>query len=139
MPGPSLYDVLLGHVGGEPLHVHDDRTLEILSVMENLKRILNTRAGSLKHLPDYGLPDLTDIYKALPASAHLLQARMETTLLRYEPRLKAIDIDLVEDDEPGMTVGFDMTCHFRNRGLVRYGTYFDPSGRALLEWRRRQS
>jgi type VI secretion system protein len=54
---------------------------EILSVQQNIRRILNARAGALKHLPDYGLPDLTNIYKALPASAHLLRQQMEATLL----------------------------------------------------------
>jgi type VI secretion system protein len=139
MPGPSLYDMLLGHIGGEPLEAHDENTLEILSIMENLRRILNTRAGALAHLPDYGLPDLTEVYKALPASARQLQARIEHTVLRYEPRVRAVDIDLNDDGDPGMAVSFDMTCHARNAGLVRYGAHFDPGGRALLEWRRRQA
>jgi type VI secretion system protein len=25
-PGPSLYDMLLGHIGGEPLDAYDDKT-----------------------------------------------------------------------------------------------------------------
>jgi type VI secretion system protein len=54
--------MLLGHIGGEPLDAYDDKTLEMMSVQQNIRRILNTRAGALKHLPDYGLPVLTNFY-----------------------------------------------------------------------------
>ncbi|WP_433695077.1 type VI secretion system baseplate subunit TssE [Paraburkholderia phenoliruptrix] len=133
--GPSLYDMLLGQIGGEPLDAHDDRTLECLSVQQNVRRILNTRAGALKHLPDYGLPDLTNIYEALPASAHLLKEQMEATLLKYEPRIRKIDVDILENDDPGVLVSFEMTCHLRKAGLVRFGTYFEPPGRMRVEHR----
>ena len=93
--GLSLYDMLLGQIGGEPLDTYDDRTLECISVQHNVQRILNTRAGALKHLPDYGLPDLTNIYKALPASAHKLKEQIEATLLKYEPRIRSIDVDVL--------------------------------------------
>jgi type VI secretion system protein len=65
--GPSLYDMLFGHIDGEALEEHDDKTLEILSVQANIRRILNTRAGAVKHVPDYGLPDLTDVYNYRPS------------------------------------------------------------------------
>ncbi|MFL9926164.1 type VI secretion system baseplate subunit TssE [Herbaspirillum lusitanum] len=132
--GPSLYDMLLGHINDVPLSAHDDNTLEILSVMENLRRILNTRAGSLKHLPDLGLPDLSNIYRNLPASAHLLKRQMEATLLIYEPRIKGIEIEVLPAD-PGMVISYLMTCHLRKRGLVRFGTHFEPAGRTSLQLR----
>lgn len=132
--GPSLYDMLLGHIDGVSLADYDDNTLEILSVMENLRRILNTRAGSLKHLPDLGLPDLSNIYRNLPASAHLLKTQMEATLLIYEPRIKGVDIDVLPAD-PGMVISYMMTCHLRKRGLARFGTHFEPEGRTLLQLR----
>lgn len=135
MPGPSLYDMLRGHIGGARLDHYNDNTLEILSVMDNVRRILNTRAGSLKHLPDYGLPDLTNIYKALPASAHLLRGQMEKTLLAYEPRVSAVEIDILQNDDPGVLVSFEMTCHLQKTGLVRFGTYFEPPGRLRIERR----
>jgi type VI secretion system protein len=104
-----------------------------MSVQQNIRRILNTRAGALKHLPDYGLPDLTNIYKALPASAHLLKQQMETTLLAYEPRIRAIDVDYIVNADPGILVSYDMTCHLKKAGLVRFGTYFEPPGRMRVE------
>ncbi|PQV48081.1 type VI secretion system baseplate subunit TssE [Paraburkholderia sp. BL21I4N1] len=131
--GPSLYDMLLGQIDGEPLERHDDRTLEILSVQANIRRILNTRAGALKHVPDYGLPDLTDVYRNLPASVHDLRNQMETTLLRFEPRLSGVDIEIDDKPDPGLLVSFTMVCHLGKSGLVRFGTYFEPPGRMRIE------
>lgn len=131
--GPSLYDKLLGQIGGEPLDAYDDRTLEILSIQQNVRRILNARAGALKHLPDYGLPDLTNIYKALPASAHLLKQQMESTLLVYEPRIRSIDVAYIDNPDPGVLVSYEMTCHLKQAGLVRFGTYFEPPGRMRVQ------
>lgn len=127
--GPSLYDMLLGHIAGEALELHDEHTLECLSVQQNVQRILNTRAGALKHLPDYGLPDLTSIYKALPSSAHRLRDQMEATLLKYEPRIRSIDVTILENHDPGVLVSFEMTCHLKKSGLVRFGAWFEPPSR----------
>jgi type VI secretion system protein len=125
--------MLLGHIGGEALDAYDDNTLEILSIQENIKRILNTRAGALKHLPDYGLPDLTNIYQALPASVHNLKRQMEATLLAYEPRIKSIDIELGGNTDAGTTVSYVLRCHLKKAGLVRFGTYFEPAGRLRVQ------
>ncbi|WP_277182971.1 type VI secretion system baseplate subunit TssE [Caballeronia sp. BR00000012568055] len=133
--GPSLYDMLLGQIDGEAIDQFDDRTLEALSVQQNVRRILNTRAGALKHLSDYGLPDLTNVYKELPGSSHALKQQMETTLLKYEPRIRAIDIAILDCDDPGLQVSFEMTCHLKKAGLVRFGTYFVPPGVFRLERR----
>lgn len=130
--GPSLYDVLLGHIDGESIATYDDRTLEILSVQRNVHRILNTRAGAVKHLPQYGLPDLSHVYRALPASASQLQAQLEATLLAYEPRIRAVDVEVLSNDDPGVVMSFEMTCHLKKAGLVRFGTYFEPRGKVRL-------
>ncbi|VVE16910.1 type VI secretion protein [Pandoraea cepalis] len=130
--GPSLYDMLLGHIHGEPLAAHDDKTLEIMSVQRNVHRILNTRAGAVKHLPDYGLPDLGNVYRALPASTSRLQAQLERTLLAYEPRIRAVEVEALPDDDPGVVMSFEMTCHLKTAGLVRFGTYFEPRGHIRL-------
>lgn len=60
--------------------------------MNNIEHILNTRRGSVKHLPDYGLPDLSVIYRHLPASLSVLQKYITFTLLKYEPRLEGIQV-----------------------------------------------
>jgi len=87
---PSLYEILLQNFKGElelGLVSEDDQLT--LSVLDNIQRILNSRAGSLSHLPDYGLPDMGTVLQGLPASAHGLMKDIARTLRRYEPRLSA--------------------------------------------------
>ncbi len=57
---PSLYEMLTGNFsGGLDLHQVSEQNQVILSVLDNMQRVLNCRAGTLAHLPDYGLPDMT--------------------------------------------------------------------------------
>jgi len=131
--GPGLFEAVTGHfANGLAIDEFDATTQTFLSVQDNIQRILNSRRGGLAHLPDHGLGDLSRIYRHLPASAHTLRREIETTLLRYEPRLKAIDLDIVDPD-PGMVLSFTMSCHLHRSGLVRFGTHFTPDGQARLK------
>ncbi|VWB30367.1 type VI secretion protein [Burkholderia latens] len=40
--------------------------------------------------------------------------------------------DILENDEPGVLVSFEMTCHLKKAGLVRFGTYCEPPRRMWL-------
>lgn len=93
MPRPSLYDTLFGNFsGGLDLHQIGEENQVILSVLDNMQRILNCRAGTLAHLPDYGLPDMTKILQGMPGSAHQLMTTLSAVLLKYEPRLKSLRV-----------------------------------------------
>jgi type VI secretion system protein len=131
--GPGLFEAVTGFfANGVAIEEFDAATQTFLSVQDNIQRILNSRRGSLAHLPDYGLGDLSRIYRHLPASAHTLKREIEATLLRHEPRLKAIDLT-IEETEPGMLLSFTMTCHVHQAGLVRFGTHFTPDGQTRLK------
>lgn len=60
----------------------------VSSIREHLSRLLNARQGSLKHLPDYGLPDLGEIYQKIPESLQQLKQAILNLISRYEPRLR---------------------------------------------------
>ena len=130
--GPGLFEKITGHfANGVAVDDVEPATQIFLSVQDNIQRILNSRRRGLLHLPDYGLDDLTEVYRDLPASTLRLKRVMEHTLLLYEPRLKAVDIE-IEEAEPGMLLSFMMTCHLHQAGLVRYGTHFLPDGKTRL-------
>lgn len=131
--GPGLFEAITGYfANGIAVDEFDAATQTFLSVQDNIQRILNSRRGCLAHLPDYGLGDLSRIYRHLPASAHTLKREIETTLLRYEPRLQAIALT-IEETEPGMLLSFTMSCQLHRAGLVRFGTHFTPDGRTRLK------
>src|ERR1700712_1078268 len=107
--GPGLFEALTGHfANGDPIHLYKRNEQTFLSVRDNIQRILNSRRDCLAHLPDYGLGDLSTIYRHMPASSHKLQRKMEGTWLKYEPRLKAIEIEPA-DKQDDMLLSFTMT------------------------------
>lgn len=138
MPRPSLYEMLFGNfTGGLELHMVSEENQVILSVLDNIQRILNCRAGTLAHLPDYGLPDMTTILQGLPGTSHQLMGTLSAVLLKYEPRLKKITVVLLEQKVPG-ELRYAIDAELKGIGLVRYGTEFMPEGRVLLRHLRQQ-
>ncbi|AIR62110.1 type VI secretion system lysozyme-like protein [Cedecea neteri] len=135
---PSLYDMLLGNFSGElPLQQVSEENQVILSVLDNMQRILNCRAGTLAHLPDYGLPDMTKILQGMPGTAHQLINALASVLLKYEPRLQSINVALLEQTQPG-ELRYAIDAELKGLGLVRYGTEFMPEGRVLLRHLKQQ-
>ncbi|PEH73897.1 type VI secretion system baseplate subunit TssE [Edwardsiella tarda] len=138
MPRPSLYEILYGNfTGGLELNQVSEEEQVILSVLDNMQRILNTRAGSLKHLPDYGLPDMTTVLQGMPGTAHQLMRVLSGVLLKYEPRLKRVDVTMPEQIRPG-ELHYVVDVELKDAGLARYGTTFMPEGRVLLRHLRQQ-
>ncbi|TGC15974.1 type VI secretion system baseplate subunit TssE [Escherichia sp. E2562] len=137
-PRPSLYETLFGNfTGGLDLNQVSEQNQIILSVLDNMQRILNSRAGTLAHLPDYGLPDMTKILQGMPGTAHEMMGTLSTVLLKYEPRLKKITVILLEQEVPG-ELCYAIDAELKDVGLVRYGTEFMPEGRVLLRHLKQQ-
>ncbi|MFP1797680.1 type VI secretion system baseplate subunit TssE [Lonsdalea quercina] len=136
---PSLYEMLTGHfTGGLDLNQVSEGNQVILSVLDNIQRILNCRAGTLAHLPDYGLPDMTKILQGMPGTAHELMGTLSAVLLKYEPRLKSINVVLLEQTQPG-ELRYAIDAELKGVGLVRYGTEFMPEGRVLIRHMKQQN
>lgn len=137
-PRPSLYETLYGNfTGGIDLYQVSEQNQTIISVLDNMQRILNCRAGTLAHLPDYGLPDMTKILQGMPGTAHELMGALSAVLLKYEPRLKKIDVVLLEQTIQG-ELRYAIDAELRGIGLVRYGTAFMPEGRVLIRYLKQQ-
>ncbi|WP_312074281.1 type VI secretion system baseplate subunit TssE [Atlantibacter sp.] len=134
----SLYEILTGNfTGGLELNQVREEDQVILSVLDNMQRILNCRAGTLAHLPDYGLPDMTKILQGMPGTAHELISALSTVLLKYEPRLEKITVVLMEQTQPG-ELRYAIDAQLKNIGVVRYGTEFMPEGRVLIRHLKQQ-
>ena len=135
---PSLYEMLSGNFsGGLSLNQVSEQNQVILSVLDNMQRILNCRAGTLTHLPDYGLPDMTKILQGMPGTAHQLITTLSAVLLKYEPRLSRINVVMQEQIQPG-ELRYAIDAELKGVGLVRYGTEFMPEGRVLIRHLKQQ-
>ena len=135
---PSLHDMLYGNFEGEiELHQVSEENQYIMSVLDNLQRVLNTRAGSVAHLPDYGLPDMTQILQGMPGTAHELKTTLATVLLKYEPRIQDIHVVMLEQTQPG-ELRYAIEAEMPDGELVRFGTEFMPEGKVLLRHLKQQ-
>lgn len=136
---PSLYETLLQNFTGE-LELHQVREQDqlILSVLDNLQRILASRAGSLSHLPDYGLPDMGQVLQGLPAAAHGLIGALTHTLLKYEPRLADLQVRLLPQTQPGH-LEYSLDVRLGNGEQATFGTTLAPTGKVLVRHLRRQN
>ncbi|ARZ81315.1 MULTISPECIES: type VI secretion system baseplate subunit TssE [Enterobacter] len=135
---PSLYEMLSGNFsGGLSLNQVSEQNQVILSVLDNMQRVLNCRAGTLAHLPDYGLPDMTKILQGMPGTAHQLITTLSAVLLKYEPRLSRINVVMQEQIQPG-ELRYAIDAELKGVGLVRYGTEFMPEGRVLIRHLKQQ-
>lgn len=135
---PSLYEMLSGNFsGGLSLNQVSEQNQVILSVLDNMQRVLNCRAGTLAHLPDYGLPVMTKILQGMPGTAHQLITTLSAVLLKYEPRLSRINVVMQEQIQPG-ELRYAIDAELKGVGLVRYGTEFMPEGRVLIRHLKQQ-
>lgn len=129
---PSLYELLLQNFTGElDLHRVREEDQVLLSVLDNLQRTLNCLAGTLSHLPDYGLPDMSLILHGMPASAHGLMSTMTSMLLKYEPRLAKVDIELLPQVLPGH-LEYAVAVALHDGMHATFGATLAPEGRVLM-------
>lgn len=135
---PSLYERLLQNFDGElDLHSVSEEDQHTLSVLDNLQRILNSRAGALSHLPDYGLPDMGRILQGLPASAHDLIGTLTATVLKYEPRVAAVSIELLPQALPGH-LEYALDLQLKDGQRAFFASTLTPDGKVLMRHLKRQ-
>ncbi|HCM1918668.1 TPA: type VI secretion system baseplate subunit TssE [Salmonella enterica subsp. salamae serovar 28:r:e,n,z15] len=69
------------------------------SIRRNLHQILNTRSGSCYGSPELGITDLDNIASVSMNLRDTTARAIENCILRYEPRISAVTVATVEQDE----------------------------------------
>jgi type VI secretion system protein len=137
----GLIDILRGHfLSGMPVAEEDEGQHRILSIIDNLTRLFNTRRGSIEHLPDYGLPDITQVYRDLPYSIDGLRAAIRDVVEKYEPRLRRVRVEKQEkekEDEYDMRVSFIVSGELLKGQKVQFQAAFASNDLAEVRpWRK---
>jgi len=137
----GLIDVLVGHfLSGQVVADEAPQQHRLLSIIDNLTRLFNTRRGSLAHIPDYGLPDITQVYRDLPYSIDGLRAAIKDVVERFEPRLRRVRVEKQEkdkDEEYDMRVSFIVTAELLKGQKVQFQTTFTSNDLAEVRpWRK---
>lgn len=131
--GLSVYESISGRFDdGTPVESVPPAQQALRSIVDNLARLLNTRAGALRHVPDYGLPDLSQVFSGLPRSAEILRQAMATAIARFEPRLQAVRVQVDAGTVDDMALSFLISgCTLAGDG-VSISSHFDSDGAAHL-------
>ena len=114
MENISLYDLLVGQFVSEVKHpdqidvtvfekISEDKKLR-QSIIENLQMVLKTRQGSVLHLPDFGMPDILQLYFNSGNSIDPIRKQIKETILKYEPRIGDVRIDKTDFDQKNMRI-----------------------------------
>jgi len=90
---------------------HEESLIE--SIQSNLVLILNTRQGMTETIPDFGLPDIHQVYNALPKSLDGLGEEIRRTITRYEPRLRSVSVRFVTKASDTFRASYHITGEVR--------------------------
>lgn len=121
----ALFDVLEGRFGGvTPVESVSPDEHRVHSIVGNLQRLLNTRQGSVPHLPGYGLPDLSSIQREAPDSFDTLRKAIRTAVIDYEPRLTGVRVEPREIEPYKMRVTFVISGEVEPGRRIRLETTF---------------
>ena len=114
---------------GTPVRAVPSAVRRQQSVVEHIQRLLETRKGMLVHMPDFGMPDIGDLFRRLPGSAVEIQTEMESLIRKYEPRMEHVKVHFQEFDPAKARVRFRITGSLKGAGSVLFESSFFPNGR----------
>ncbi len=117
-----------------PAHRRGEDSLQEMadSILRHLQRMLNTRRGNAPTVPDYGVPDLTDLARGFPESAATLEDALRACIEKYEPRLRDVTVRYKESPDDVLGMSFEVTGRLETSADpagVWFLTRVDPEGR----------
>jgi len=102
-------------------------------VAKHLQEMLNTRAGSSLSATEYGMVEISDMLHDFPDAMGIMQRAIKNAITKYEPRLKNVQVRLVQpdEDEQQLYVYFEISAQLvhpnGDRQPVRFSTSVDES------------
>ena len=106
------------------------------SVLEHLVRVLNTKKGSVDIDPEFGIPDLTNISSSFSSeSIPELETAIKSVIVRYEPRLKGVDVHFRKQQDDLLTFRFSISAQLvldeKEKSIV-FETIVDSDGQVRV-------
>jgi len=106
-------------------------------ITSHLVEILNTRMGSARTVPDYGLMEVSEVLHDFPDAIAMIQRSLKAGIQQYEPRLKNVQVRHIKGEALAqMVLEFEITGQFQmpdgRRQSLRIGASMDGSGNVRL-------
>ena len=105
-------------------------SVDVESIVEHLRFLLNTRIGEAVTVPDYGIEDLSDLTTSFPDAADIWKRSIRATIEKYEPRLRNVRVRHSESDNP-LIIAFEISArltHGDKHAPLKLQTHVDPKG-----------
>lgn len=81
----------------------------VQSIMRHLRRLLNTRQGSVLLDPAFGVPDFTNIAGGMTSgSASEIEDEICRVVKKYEPRVQSPKVTLIRDASNILSIKFEL-------------------------------
>lgn len=128
-------------LSGQPISDVPEREQRLTSIKEHLASLFNTRRESLSHLPDYGLPDISEICDNMPESVGMLQRAIKGTIEKYEPRLTQVQVlrhEEAEENSTAFSVSFNVIAQVVDGSNAYFRAHFSTLGPAQVNTLRRR-
>jgi len=102
------------------------------AIRNHLKVLLNSRREVLPHLPEYGLPDLSVVYKNFPDSLEMIRQAIGQTIRQFEPRLTDVNVIMVEREHKIFHATYIVSASFKDnqgkKSAIELRTKIDSTG-----------
>lgn len=113
-----------------------DTRRQIDSVVNHLKKILNTRQGNVPIADDYGIPDLTNFMQNYPDSLEDIEAGIRHSIQAYESRLSNVEVAYIHQEEDVLCLRFQITAELKDGPgkSIKIETIVDSDGKINLSY-----
>lgn len=106
------------------------------SIIESLRRILNSGWGDASIDARYGLPDLRGLVRNMPQSAEQMREAIREAVERFEPRLKRVRVRRVEAPD-SHRVHFEIVAEMNDAdgaepSALKFSTRLERTGRVEI-------
>lgn len=114
---------------GRTIHENTGRLAE--SVMDNLRRLLNSIHGNSLVKDDYGIPAIVDLLHDFPDAIGGMRKAIKLTIEKHEPRLRKVNVRHVENVDDPLAMNFEISAELvteDEKASVQISTRIDGSG-----------
>jgi type VI secretion system protein len=109
----------------------DDQRRCVDSIIDHLRKMLNTRQGNVPIADDYGVPDFLDFLQSYPDSVREIETSIKSAIETYEPRLSGTNVTFIPDEDSSLTLRFQISARLATEGdrQVYFETVVDTDGK----------
>jgi type VI secretion system protein len=113
-----------------------NRSVLLASVLSHLRRMLNTKQGSVPIAEDYGLADLTDMPGSFsPDNMEEIEQKMVKIITKYDPRVADVRVKFSRKQDDSLALRFEISGRINDEGIpmpVVFESIVEPSGKISI-------